>query len=48
MRHRLRSGEQGDQEHLEFLDGRIFDYFLLNLHMGFQGSEEAGAPQVGT
>ena len=41
MRDRFRACQQRYQEHFEFLDGRVFEGFLPQVHAGFQGLEEA-------
>jgi hypothetical protein len=41
-------GQQADKEHLELLDGRVFEDFLLNLHMLLQGLEESNLTEMQT
>jgi hypothetical protein len=43
LRDSFGSGEQRDQEHLQFLDRRVFQRFLLDLHLGLQRGKKAGA-----
>ena len=48
VRDSFRPSEQSDEEHLQFLDRRIFDGFLLNLHPLLQRQKEAALTQIST
>ena len=48
MRDRFDPRQQAHQEHLQLLDRRVFEHFLLQVDSSLQQLKEANLPQIGS